>query len=50
MTGTERLEMKLHKQSDEIARLNQEVKELKEELQKAQDILKNIGSETFKSI
>lgn len=42
MTGINQLEMKFHEHADRIGKLNYEVKELKEQLEKTQAILKNL--------
>jgi len=42
MTGTNQLEMKLHKQAKKISKLNHELKELKEKLDWNQAILENL--------
>ena len=42
MTGINQLEMKLHEHADRIGKLNHQVKELKEQLEKTQAVLKNL--------
>jgi uncharacterized coiled-coil protein SlyX len=42
MTGINQLEMKFHEHADRIGKLNQEVKELKEQLEKTQAVLSNL--------
>ena len=42
MTGINQLEMKFHEHADRIGKLNHEVKELKEQLERTQSILKNL--------
>lgn len=42
MTGINQLEMKFHEHADRIGKLNHEVKELKEQLEKTQSVLKNL--------